>query len=149
MDGLDALKILFGGKVEEKETGAVTIVISGIWGLFDILEGHYNCLLHNDDDSVFRLSRDGKCVLCKLISMFCNNEISAYVFNNAFDEVANTSSLLGGGYITIFAKYLDCVAGDDWEKCKILFTVSDLDKSESDIFATLHDLGYTRGCENA
>lgn len=149
MDGLDALKLLFNNKVKEKETGAVTITIAGIWGLFDILEGRYNCLLCNGDDSDFRLSRDGKCALCKLISMFCNNEISAYVFNNAFNEVANTSSFLFGNCITISAKYLYNVADDDWKECELLFYTRDLDKSESDIFATLHDLGYTKGRENA
>ena len=76
MDGLDALKLLFNDKVKEKETGAVTITIVGIWGLFDILEGRYNCLLCNGDDSDFRLSRDGKCALCKLISMFVTKKLA-------------------------------------------------------------------------
>lgn len=146
MDGLDVLKTLFWGRVEEKETETVSITITllGIWGLFDILEGHYNCILHNADGANFRLSKGDKYTLCKLISMFCNKEIDAYVFECAFDEVAGITTLNSRDHFTLFAKYLSDVDSDDWEECKILLPISDLDKQETDIYATLHDLGYKK-----
>ena len=136
MEGLDIIKTLFFNRVEEKEEGKITIVLLGIWALFDILEGHYNCVLRNVDDSNFRLSRGDKYALCKLISMFCNKEIDEYVFECAFDEAAGVTTLNTRDHFTMYAKYLSDVDNDDWKECKIILSTSDLDNHETDIYAT-------------